>query len=174
MLKLRIKLVIYDFEVNLVILIFEGNFIISRIMSILVIYDLNWDYLRLSMECNYIKEFENIGVYDYGLILFLWEYFYLFLGRYRCAFVTRGYQKVSKLDFQTNHDKQYICLTCLKSLFLYMSGYWFICFAHVFIRCVDMMYCYVCLWTWAYVCVNISLAWTRKCIMFSIKWESWY
>ena len=40
------------------------------------------------MECDYIEEFENIGVYNYGLILFLREYFYLFLGRcYRCALV---------------------------------------------------------------------------------------
>ena len=38
-------------------------------MSILVIYNLNWDYLRLSMECDYIEKFENIGVYDYDLIL---------------------------------------------------------------------------------------------------------
>ena len=40
------------------------------------------------MEWDYIEEFDNIGVYNYDLILFLWEYFYLFLGRwYRCAFV---------------------------------------------------------------------------------------
>ena len=52
------------------------------------------------MEYDYIEEFENIGVYDYGLILFLWEHFYLFLGWwYRCPFVIRGYQEVSKLDF---------------------------------------------------------------------------
>lgn len=37
--------------------------------------------LRLSMECDYIEEFENIGVYDYDLILFLWVYLYLFIGR---------------------------------------------------------------------------------------------
>ena len=46
-----------------------GISLIYDFESILVIYDLNWDYMRLSMECDYIKEFENIGVYDYGLIL---------------------------------------------------------------------------------------------------------
>ena len=74
---------------------------------------------------------------------------FLFIGRwYRCAFVTRGCQEVSKLDLKTNHNKQYICLTCLESLFWYMYGYWFICFAHVFMWCVDGMCCYVlCVFT---------------------------
>ena len=31
-----------------------------------------------------------------------------------------------------------------------------ICLCDVLIGCVVM--CYVCLWTWAYVCLNISLA----------------
>lgn len=78
---------------------------ISRIIydfeSILVIYDLTRDYLRLSLECDCIEKFKNIGVYDYdyGLILSYEGFLIYFRPMILIRLITRECQEVSKLDF---------------------------------------------------------------------------
>ena len=92
---------------------------------------------------------------------------------YQYAFVTWGYQEVSKLDFKTNHNKQYICLTCIKSLFWYIRIWIYMSLsAHVFMWCVVMYWAW--LYTWAYVRMMVhwhehenalSFLWMRKWIL---------
>ena len=69
-----------------------------------------------------------------------------------------------------NHNKQYICLTCVKSLFWYVQIWIYV--SRVFMWCVVIYWAWLC--TWAYVCVMVhwhehenalSFLWMKKWIL---------
>ena len=80
-----------------------------------------------------------------------------------------------------NHNKQYICLTCVKSLFFIFTYMDLYVSAHVFMWCVVVCWAWLC--TWAYVCVTVhlhkhenalSFLWMRKWILanwISVLWD---